>query len=53
MTLPEPDSTPSYLVFGATGGLGSELARHVAAEGTRVGLAGRDVDGGLGSLRSR
>ena len=44
MTLPEPDSTPSYLVFGATGGIGSELARHLAARGARVGLAGRDED---------
>lgn len=44
MTLPEPDLTLSYLVFGATGGIGSELARHLAAQGARVGLAGRNEE---------
>ena len=42
MTLPDIDPTPSYLVFGATGGIGSELCRHLAAQGARLVLAGRN-----------
>jgi len=44
MTLPDLDPTPSYLVFGATGGIGSELCRHLAAQGARLGLAGRNAE---------
>jgi 3-oxoacyl-[acyl-carrier protein] reductase len=44
MTLPDFDPTPSYLVFGATGGIGSELCRHLAAQGARVVLAGRNKE---------
>lgn len=37
--------SPLFLVYGATGGIGSELcARLVAREGARVVLAGRDAD---------
>ena len=42
MTLSDFDPTPSYLVFGATGGIGSELCRHLAAQGARLVLAGRN-----------
>ena len=44
MTLPDFDPTPSYLVFGATGGIGSELCRHLAAQGARLVLAGRNEE---------
>ena len=44
MTLPDFDPTPSYLVFGAAGGIGSELCRHLAAQGARVVLAGRNEE---------
>ena len=35
---------PSYVVLGATGGIGSALARRLAASGARLVIAGRDVD---------
>ncbi len=44
MTLPELDPNPSYLVFGATGGIGSELCRHLAAQGARLVVAGRNEE---------
>ena len=49
MTLRDFDPTPSYLVFGATGGIGSELCRHLAAQGARLVLAGRNEE----KLRAR
>lgn len=44
MSLPSPESRPCYLVFGATGGIGSELCRRLAARNARVMLAARDAD---------
>ena len=34
---------PTYIVFGATGGIGSELARVLASEDFRVVLVGRNA----------
>ena len=34
----------AYVIFGAYGGIGSELARRLAAKGARLLLAGRDAD---------
>ena len=45
-------ATPSggvVLIVGASGGIGSALARRLTADGTRVALAGRDADR-LGAL---
>jgi len=44
MTLPEIGPTPSYLVFGATGGIGKCLSRRLASRGARLMLAGRNGD---------
>jgi NAD(P)-dependent dehydrogenase (short-subunit alcohol dehydrogenase family) len=44
MTLPEIAATPSYLVFGATGGIGKCLSRRLASRGARLMLAGRNGD---------
>jgi NAD(P)-dependent dehydrogenase (short-subunit alcohol dehydrogenase family) len=44
MTQPESYSTPSYLVFGATGGIGESLCHRLAARGARVVIAGRNVE---------
>jgi NAD(P)-dependent dehydrogenase (short-subunit alcohol dehydrogenase family) len=35
---------PAVLIMGASGGIGSALARRLAADGTRVALAGRDAE---------
>ncbi len=37
-------SPPSYVILGATGGIGSALARRLAASGARLVIAGRDGD---------
>jgi NAD(P)-dependent dehydrogenase (short-subunit alcohol dehydrogenase family) len=37
------DAAPAYVVFGATGGIGSELARQLHASGGRLLLVGRDA----------
>jgi NAD(P)-dependent dehydrogenase (short-subunit alcohol dehydrogenase family) len=42
MTLPDLDPTPCYLVFGAAGGIGSELCRYLATQEARLVLAGRN-----------
>lgn len=44
MTLPDFDPTPSYLVFGASGGIGSALCRHLAGQGARLVMAGRNAE---------
>lgn len=36
--------TPAYLILGATGGVGSTLARHLVKQGASVALAGRDAE---------
>jgi len=38
------ETPPSYVVLGATGGMGSALARRLAATGARLVIAGRDGD---------
>ena len=39
----DPDTTPPvHVLFGASGGIGSATARHLAARGDRVVLVGRD-----------
>lgn len=40
----DADVTPSYLVFGATGGIGESLCRRLAACGARITLAGRNAE---------
>ena len=44
--MPPPDTnpTPSYLVFGATGGIGESLCRRLAMRGARLTIAGRNVE---------
>lgn len=44
MALPDSNSTASYLVFGATGGIGASLARRLAARGARLMIVGRNVE---------
>ncbi len=44
MTLPDSNLTASYLVIGATGGIGESLSRRLASSGARLMLAGRDVE---------
>ncbi len=38
------DAAPSYLIFGATGGIGSALCRRLASHGARLVLAARDAE---------
>jgi NAD(P)-dependent dehydrogenase (short-subunit alcohol dehydrogenase family) len=38
------DTTPTYLVFGAYGGVGSALARKLHSRGARLAVSGRDPD---------
>ncbi len=40
----DADTTPIYLVLGATGAVGSALSRRLAARGGRVVVAGRRLD---------
>ena len=42
-------SPPTYLIFGAYGGIGSALARTLHAQGARLALSGRDPER-LGAL---
>ncbi|MBM3979912.1 MAG: SDR family oxidoreductase [Planctomycetes bacterium] len=44
MGSPDSDPTPVYLVFGATGGIGSSLSRRLAGRGARLVVAARDSD---------
>ncbi len=38
------DATPSYLVFGATGGIGECLCRRLASRSARLLIAGRNAE---------
>jgi NAD(P)-dependent dehydrogenase (short-subunit alcohol dehydrogenase family) len=42
MTAPPTPDAPLHLIVGAAGGVGSALARQLAAAGARLALAGRD-----------
>jgi len=42
-------SSPSFVILGATGGIGSDLCRRLAASGARLILGGRD-EGRLNAL---
>ena len=44
MSVSETGQTPCYLVFGATGGIGTSLCRRLAARGAKVILAARNVE---------
>lgn len=44
MTLPESAPMPTYLVLGATGGIGESLCRRLASRGARLILAGGNSD---------
>lgn len=44
MTSDSPDHDAPILIYGATGGIGSALARMLAAAGRRLILSGRDQD---------
>lgn len=44
MIFPESPPSPTYLVFGASGGIGSSLCHRLAARGARLVLAARDGD---------
>jgi NADP-dependent 3-hydroxy acid dehydrogenase YdfG len=36
------EPSPSYVILGATGGIGAALPRRLAASGARLVIAGRD-----------
>lgn len=42
MTITDVDSTPTYLVFGATGGIGTSLCHRLASRGARLVIAARN-----------
>ncbi len=44
MTPQENDSALSYLVFGATGGIGESLCRRLASRGARLTIVGRNIE---------
>lgn len=44
MTIPDPPQSPVHVIIGATGGIGSELARRLAQNGARLFLAARSSD---------
>ncbi len=44
MTLPDWEPTPSYLILGATGGIGSAVCRKLAREGARLVVAARNPE---------
>lgn len=44
MNPPDGDSAPCYVVLGATGGIGSELCRQLAAQGAHLVLAARNAE---------
>jgi len=44
MSVVNPDTAPVYVVFGATGGIGADLCRRLAARGARLAVVARDAD---------
>lgn len=44
MSSPDKDDTLVYLVFGATGGIGSCLSRRLLQRGARLVVASRDAN---------
>jgi 3-oxoacyl-[acyl-carrier protein] reductase len=42
MSMPDTDQPRSYLVFGATGGIGESLCRRLASQGARLVIAARN-----------
>ncbi|MBM3972290.1 MAG: SDR family oxidoreductase [Planctomycetes bacterium] len=44
MPTPDTNSASSYLVFGATGGIGERLCRRLVMRGARLTIAGRNVE---------
>lgn len=44
MNSSQSDTSPAYVVVGATGGIGAELCRRLAARGARLAVAARDPD---------
>ena len=40
----ETSQMPAYVIMGATGGIGSELSRTLAAKGAKLLLAGRQKE---------
>ena len=43
MTPTDPERPPTYLVLGATGGIGSALCRRLVARGAQLLIAARDA----------